>query len=320
MIGALVAILSLNLTSVLVVDYGVVAATLPVTAATVATPIALTSPSHGYARPIHGVVSGITGTVEANGVWVLTPVDANTLALSTFTPQGVTVQSVGAHAYAGGGQIQIAFPDGSILLGRRNVALATSVASPRIVFVPTEGRAWNFDPYVGAAPSIAPATIPNTRGSPEQQSMTLGPQMATEFTTFEVYVTGSGPNYGDPLSPDFFDLDATQSLVFALYSVCFDATGARARVLHESWPSQAESAGTQTQRGQQWKGVLEFQQPVTRIPVQFVPIGTSLEMTVQPVNPGSTDPVVFNIYPPSAPSSNSSQLGKAQLGLMQLGG
>ena len=58
MIGALVAVLSLNLTSVLVTDYGVIAATLPVTGATVTTPINLTSVGHGYARPVHGLVSG----------------------------------------------------------------------------------------------------------------------------------------------------------------------------------------------------------------------------------------------------------------------
>jgi hypothetical protein len=297
MIGALVAILSLNLTSVLVTDYGVIAASLPVTGATATTPIELTSTGHGYARPVHGLVSGVTGTAEANGLWVLTPVDPNTLALSTFTAQGIPVQSVGVNAYVSGGIIQLAFPDGSILLGRRNVALATSVASPRIVFVPTDGKAWSFEPYVGAAPSITPASVPNVRGSVEQQSMTLGPQMATEFTTFEVYVSGSGPNYGNELSPDFYDLDATQSIVFALYSVCFDASGARAKVLHESWPSQSIEAGTQTQRGQQWKGVIEFQQPVIRIPTTFVPIGTSLQITVEPVNPYVTDPVVIDINP-----------------------
>ena len=297
MIGALVAILSLNLTSVLVTDYGVIAATLPVTGATQTTPINLTSVGHGYARPVHGLVSGVTGTAEANGLWVLTPVDPNTLALSTFTAQGLPVQSVGVNAYVSGGAIQLAFPDGSILLGRRNVALATSVASPRIVFVPTDGKAWGFEPYGGAAPSITPASVPNVRGSVEQQSMTLGPQMATRFPTFEVYITGSGPNYGNPLAPDFDDLNATESLVSALYSVCFDGMGARAAVLHESWPSQTVEAGTQTQRGQQCKLVMQFQYPVTRIPVQYVPVGTFIQMTVQPVNPGATDPLTFDIHP-----------------------
>jgi hypothetical protein len=298
MIGALVAVLSLNLTSVLITDYGVVAGTLPVVGASATTPIVVSSPAHGRVRPLHGIVSGVTGTAEANGVWVLTPDGPDAFTLSTFSAQGLPEPSVGVHAYTGGGQIQYAFPDGSILLGRRNVALATSVASPRIVFVPTEGRQWGLDAYGGAAPSILPASRPNVRGSLEQQSMTLGPQLGTEYLTFEVHVTGSGPNYGGPLAPDFEDLDATQAIVFALYSVLFDAAGAaRARVLHESWPSQSIDAGTTTQRGQQWKGIVEFQEPVQRIPKRFVPIGTYLELIVQPLNAGSTDGTTIVIHP-----------------------
>ena len=292
MIGALVAIISLNLTSVLITDYGVVAGTLPVTGATVTTPITVTSPAHGFAkgRTVHGIVSQVTGTSEANGLWALTVVDQDTFSLSTFSAQGLPEDSVGVHSYTGGGQIQYAFPDGQILLGRRNMQLSTSVATPRIVFIPTDGKAWNLEPYGGAAPSIVPALKPPVRGSLEQQSMTLGPQLATEFTTFEVHVSGSGPNYDNPLSPDFYDFDATQAIVFAMYSVIFDAVGAaRGKVLHESWPSQKIDAGSQTQRGQHWMGVIEFEQPVQRIPKSFVPIGTYIEMTVEPLNPGSGD-------------------------------
>lgn len=295
MIGALVSILSLNLTLSLVQNYGVVAGTLPVTGATVTTPIRLSSPGHGFAlgRVLHGIVTGVSGTAEANGLWVLTPVDPNTFSLSTFTAQGTPVQSVGVNAYVSGGQIQYAFPDGCILLGRRNVALSTSVASPRIVFVPVDGKAWGFEPYGGAGPDLQPALRPPVRGSAQQQSMMTAPQLATEFSTFEVYVTGSGPNYGNALSPDFYDFDATQAIVHELYAVMFDASGARARVLHESWPSQKIDAGSQTQRGQQWMGVIEFQQPVSHTPAQYAPIGTFMRLTVQPINPGSGDATVI---------------------------
>ena len=284
MIGALVSLLSLNLTLSLVNNYGVIAATLPITGATVTTPIAVTSPAHGVplGRVLHGVVTGVTGTIEANGLWVLTPTDANTFTLSTYSAQGIASPSVGVHAYVSGGQVQTAFPDGCILLGRRNVALATAVASPRIVFVPTDGRAWDHEPYGGAG---SPASLPPVRGTLEQQAEKTQPQLATEFTTFEVYVSASAPNYGTALSPDFGDFDATQAVVHALYSVLFDAIGpARARVLHESWPSQKEVAGTMTQRGQQWKGVLELQQPVYNAPLNFVPIGSYLDMIIEPVN------------------------------------
>jgi hypothetical protein len=290
MIGALVAILSLNLTQALVEDWGVVYKTLPITNATTTTPIVVTSANHGVALAsrIHGVVSGVVGTIEANGLWVLTPLDANTFSLTTFDAQGNLVNSIGANPYVSGGQVQWAFPDGQILLGRRNKNLTTMVATPRIVMIPTRGRAWDFEAYGGAAPSITGLPFaPTDRGSPEQQAMTLGPQQATEHLTFEVYINGSGPNYGNPLNPDFEDFDATQALVHAFYSVLFDLIGGvpRAKILEERWPSQEESAGSQTQRGQQWRGILEVQSPVRPVSGTFVPIGTHAEEIVQPVHP-----------------------------------
>ena len=297
-IGALVALTSLNLVSVLVNDYAVIAKAWPITAATVATPIVVTSPAHGVplGRVVHGIVSGVTGELEANGLWILTPLDADTFSLTTLTQQGLPAQSVGVNAYTGGGQIQTPFPEYSILLGRRNLALATAAASPRITFIPTAGRAWSFEPYGGAAPSIVPGEYPPLRGSPEQQSMTLAPQLATEFPTFEVWVHGCAVDYGAAApSPDYADFDAVQALVFALYSVLFDEVGGlpRAKVLREDWPSQKLDSGSMTQRGQVWMGILEFQVPVTKLPGQFAPIGVSGQFTVEPVNPGSTDPIVI---------------------------
>ena len=66
--GALVALTSLNLTNVLVQDFGVVARTLTITAATATTPISVTSAAHGVplGRVLHGIVSGVTGMTEAN--------------------------------------------------------------------------------------------------------------------------------------------------------------------------------------------------------------------------------------------------------------
>jgi hypothetical protein len=40
-----------------------------------------------------------------------------------------------------------------------------------------------------------------------------------------------------------------------------------------------------TQRGQQWRGILEVQMPVRKKPITFVPIGTSGEIIVQPAHP-----------------------------------
>lgn len=299
MIGALVSILSLNLTRNLVAA-GIVAGTFPITGATATTPIHVTSPNHRVplGRVVHGVVSGVTGEVEANGTWVLTPTDSNTFALSTFDAQGNPVQSVGTGAYTGGGAIQYALPDYCILLGRRNQALSSAVAAPRVLFVPTLGRAWGFEPYggLGAAPIPMPSPPPPVRGSrgtAEQQAERTNPQLETEYTTFEVYVTGCAPTP----APDFGDFDATQKIVFALYEVMFDSSSnARVKVLRESWPSQLESAGAMTQRGQQWMGIVEFQQPVVRLAaLSFVPVGTVLEFTVTPVGGGSSDATVFEV-------------------------
>jgi hypothetical protein len=300
MIGALVALTSLNLTAALIVDYGVVAKTWPITAATTATPIVITSVAHGVplGRVVHGIVSEVTGETEANGLWIATPLDADRFALSTLTAQGIPQPSVGANAYGGGGQLQTALTDYSILLGRRNVELAVGPASPRVVMVPTAGRAWGFEPYGGAAPSIVPAVYPNERGSVEQQSMSLAPQLATQFPTFEVWIHGCATDYGAAApAPDYADFDACQALAFALFSVFFDETGGlpRARVLHEDWPSQKPDSGTMTQRGQTYMQVIELQQGVTKLPGQFAPIGVSGQFTVEPVEPASGDPIVIDI-------------------------
>ena len=285
MISSLVSLISLNLTLFLIQQGVVAPLTLPVTNVTQTTPIQITSPGHGRVRPLHGIVSGVTGASEANGLWILTPVDPNTLSLTTLTAQGNVTESVGVNPYTGGGVIQYAFPDGSILLGRRNVALATAVASPRIVFVPTNAIAYGFEPYVGQGQAF------QSRGNAEQSTMKLLAQAATDFTTFEVLITGCAPTP----SPDAGDFDATQALAWSLYNVLWDAVGDAVDVKHVSWPSQSVESGTQSQRGQQLRLIVQLQQPVVIVPLQFVPVGTFIEMTVQPLNPGSTDPVVITI-------------------------
>lgn len=282
MIGAFVALLSLNLSLALVEDYGVIYATLPITNATTTTPIVVTSTAHQVplGRLIHGVVSQVGGTVEANGLWVLTPLDADTFALSTFDAQGNVVNSVGVHAYTTGGQIQWALPDGQILLGRRNKMLATAVATPRIVMIPTNGRAWTIAPY-GGADNATPI-----RGHAEREAQATLPTLGTQFLTFEVFVNGCAPDFehGSPPSPDFADFDATQALSHALVWQLFDMLGT-VSILRESWPSQTERQGAMTQRGQQWCGLLEVELPVYKPALGFVPIGTSLEIVVEPADP-----------------------------------
>jgi hypothetical protein len=294
-LSRLITLLSLNTTLSLVQDYSVVAGTLAITAAAVTTPITVTVAGHGVplGNELHAVVTGVTGMVEANGLWILTPVDANTFSLSTLDAQGNVVDSAGSHTYTGGGTISYAFPipDGRIMLGRRNYNKNMAGVSPRIVMVPTDGRKWDFDPYGGAG-NIA--TLPPSQGNAETQAQKLEPQIATHYPTFEVYVSATGILLGaaEP-DPDALDFDAVESLCDILTGVLFDSFGARWRVLHESWPSQKSAAGAASQRGQQKCIILELQQPVTKLPGSFAPIGVTATFTVEPTNPATGDATII---------------------------
>jgi hypothetical protein len=291
-ISSLVTLLSLNLTLSLI-QSGQVLGTFPITNTTVTTPITVTSPSHGVppSYAVHAVISGVTGALEANGLWVLTVVDANTFSLSTFAPDGTITPAVGANAYVSGGTISYALSDYAIQLGRRNIAKSTAVVSPRVVMVPTFETAWTFDPDGGIG---APNNGPPVPGPIEVQNATLSPESETEPTTFEVYVTGCA----NPPSPDFGDFDATQAIVWALRTVMTNAVGLpRCRVLRASWPSQLPAGhplatGLQSQRGQQWMGVVEFAQGVRPNPLQYIPAGTTLTYDIGTNPPQGDDTIV----------------------------
>lgn len=289
MIGALVSLLSLDMTRKLVAA-SMVVTTLTVVGATNATPIILeTSTAHNLRRPTHAVVSGVAGNAAANGVWVLTPTDTTHVSLSTFSQAGAVVNSVGTGSYTSGGTIQIAFPDGSILLGRRNVALSSAVATPRIVFVPMGSSAWNLDPYGGVIP---PATLPRSRASEtdEQQLMKRSRQLNTERQRFEVHVTGCAV----PADPDFGDFDVTQAIYHSLYESMFNMiTPDRARVLSGEWVSQVETIQTLDVRGQKWVALVEIAQPVLDNPLSFVPQPIGGEIIVNFENGASGDQTVI---------------------------
>lgn len=289
MIGSLIALLSLDVTRKLVAA-GMVAKTLTIVDATYATPIVVeTSAAHGYTRPAHGVVSGVTGNEAANGLWVLTPVDTTHLTLTTFTSQGIPTNSEGDGAYVSGGEIEIAFPDGSILLGRRNIAMQTSVATPRIVFVPIGSPPWELDPYGGVIPTSAqPRSL--AAETAEQKTMKLQRQLCTERQRFEVHVTGCA----NPPSPDFGDFDATQAIYQTLYGSMFELiTPDRARVLSGEWVSQSTGIQVVDTRGQKWMGIVEIAQPVLPDPLEFVPSMTSGYLTVNFENGSSADQTVI---------------------------
>jgi len=279
MIGALIARISLEMTRRLVAA-SMIAKTLTIIGATNATPIVITtSAAHGFpiGRAIHGIISGVGGNAAANGAWILTPTSATTLSLGTYDAQGGAVASVGDGTYTSGGQIDVAFPDGQILLGRRNIAMQTAVATPRIVFVPIGSPAWTLDPYGGVIPPIAQLPRRLSDETDEQQTMKRQRQLATEQHRFEVHITGCA----SPPDPDFGDFDVTQSLYHTLYAVLFDLVSApRALVLGGSWESQREDIQLLDVRGQKWVGQLEIMQPVTDSALDFLPVNTTVDMTI----------------------------------------
>jgi hypothetical protein len=293
-IGSLVSLISLEVTARLIQRAGLIAMTLTIAGASNASPIVVeTQDPHPFTRPAHAIISGVGGNAAANGLWIMTPVDPTHLSLSTFDPQGNIVLSAGTGVYTSGGIAQIAFPDGSILLGRVNIAKQTAVTTPRIVFVPKDCPAWLLAPYGGVIP---PPTTPARRSAQtaEQGYMYLNRQLNTERVRFEVHVTGAG----DPPSSDFGDFDATQALYHILYGVMFDKiTPDRARVLGGRWASQDESAASLTTRGQKWIGMFEIEMPVVANPLQFAPDGTAGEIDVNFAGGVSTDTVVINLPP-----------------------
>lgn len=300
MIGALISLLSLEMTARLIQRAGLVAMTLTVVGATNATPIVLTlSAPAPSTRPMHGIVSGVGGNTSANGLWVLTPnpADGTKVTLTSFDPQGNVVSSIGSGVYSSGGQVQLAFPDGSILLGRRNVAMQTAVATPRVVFVPLNSAAWELRPY--GAQIASPTTPPRlTAQTAEQKYMLLNRQLVTERHRFEVHITGCAT----PPDPDFGDFDMTQALAHILYGVMWDkCTPDRARCLGGKWASQedpsAQGSGLLATRGQKWVGVFEIEQPVVANPLQFIPTSTAGDITVNFVSGSSTEAIIIDLPP-----------------------
>lgn len=295
MIGPLIALLSLDVAERLIAQ-GLIAATLTIVAASNTAPVVIeTQAPHGYVRPVDGIVSGVAGNDGANGSWRCTPTDATHLSLSRYDQEGTVVDSVGTGGYVSGGTLVTAFPDGTILLGRRNIAMHTAVATPRIVFVPTDSPAWDVEPYGG---------IINAPGAPhrlstmtaEQRTMLQSRQLSTEKQRFEMHVTGCA----SPADPDFGDFDVTQNVVHTLYASMFDLLTPKCfRVLSGRWASQEPAVQQLDVRGQRWVGVVEIMLPVIDPPLQFVPAGVVGEIDVALQNAASGDTVVIEL--PGAP-------------------
>lgn len=292
MIGALIALMSIDMTQRLVAG-GMAWKSLTISDASNTSPIGLTfTAPHGLTRVAHAVISGVIGNDAANGPWVMTPTGPSTVALSLFTPAGQPYDSQGSGSYVSGGMAQIAFPDGSILLGRRNLAMQMANATPRIVFLPQGCGEWTIGPYGGVqAPQTFPITL--SQLTAEQQIESLQRQLNTEPHRFEVHVTGAA----DPPDPDFADFDVTQMLYQTLYVSLFNMIGpARARVLRGEWTSQRPDMGTLGTRGQKWVGLIEITQPVLDDPLRFIPASTVARFVIG-LSGASGDDLVTIVVP-----------------------
>lgn len=293
-IGALIALLSLDVTASMVAS-GVVSQSWTIAGVTNTTPIVVTtSAPHGVAPGfrMHAVVAGVAGTTSANGAWELTVRDESSFTLGTYAGSGRRVSSVGNGLYVGGGTISTVLDQGSILLGRKYIDVTGS--PPRIVFVPTSAPAFNLDTSGGLTLPLQhlPSTI--AQMTPDQVALTNQPPILTDHARFEVYVWGAAT----PDSPDFADYDVTRALRDEVI-----ASGIRLisspmfRVLGGVWESQREGAtqSAWSSLGQAYKMLVEILMPVVEKPFAFVPYGVAATLRVQPANPAPDDPVVIEV-------------------------
>lgn len=292
MIGALIALISLDVCASLI-DGGIVYATLAIVGATNTTPIVVTTAApHKFGnRKVHAVISGVVGNTATNGVWELTPTGTSTFTLGTFNEQGTPVLSVGSGDYVSGGTVRTALPDGRILLGLKY--RATNGACPRIVFVPTEAPAFDLQPYGGIIPpqTSKPRTL--SQQTPEMHTMRLERQIVTEHHIFDVW-TWAAMN---PPDPDFGDFDVTQALRNQVIVSLDKLVTGRFQIHGGRWTSQEGDATQSDVRGQAYEMRIEIQQPVTDKPLRFVPNGLSGTITVAPNDAGPDDTITI-LTPP----------------------
>ncbi len=297
-IGALIALISFDVTASMIAA-GQVSQTWTISGVSNTTPIVVTtSVPHGVAPGVkmHAVIAGVSGTTAANGTWELAFVDDSRFSLGTYSPIGTPIASVGNAVYVAGGTIKTVLDRGRILLGRK--FLTSHGTPPRIVFAPAAAPLFDFEALGGQTMPLMtlPATL--AQMTPEQISMTEQPPILTDHSRWEVYCWGAAT----PADPDFADFDFTRALRDQVI-----ASGIRLisqpffKVIGGVWESQREGRPQSAwdSLGQVYKMLVEIVQPIVDDPFAFVPAGIHATLTVQPVNPGPTDPIV--IVTPSVP-------------------
>lgn len=271
---ALVALLSLDVTTTLVSGgYGLAA--LSIVGATNATPIVVTtSAAHNVAVKAHVVISGVLGNTAANNLdtdgvtnnaWHAVPVDATRLALySVSRTTGAITPSVGSGAYTSGGTLRAALTDGRILLGREHVYEQS--APPRIVMIPVGGM---WGPKSVANPS-------NVNGYPSAEVLRQNQQRSirTENVNFECHVWGAAST-PDPEN----DFDATQVLYHQLVRSAHTRCAGVFDLSNGQWADQGAQATQITKSGHEFVFAMSLATPVLGKLLPLAPADVAPEQT-----------------------------------------
>jgi hypothetical protein len=123
------------------------------------------------------------------------------------------------------------------------------------------------------------------------QTMALARQVATEPHRFTVWIMGAM----NPPDPDFGDYDITQAIYHQLVESVFRLCAGRWRVAGGKWTSQGEDVGQWDARGQEYEMLLEIQQPVTALPLAFVPASTGAELVINLIGGASSDATIIEV-------------------------
>jgi hypothetical protein len=294
MIGALFALISLDVCAKLVAA-GIVYQTFAIASVSATTPIVVTTATpHGFfGSDPHVVISGVVGVPEANGVWEATVIDDTHFSLHTYNHQGPLVQSSGTGAYVSGGLVQIALPGMRCRVGRNY--LDVNDAPPRITFVPVGSPAFGLNPRGGVPMIVSQLPSSLEQMTPEQQAMLSARQIVTDSFHFRVRCWA----HGTPVSPDFGDFDAALALRNQVIDSIDRLCAGMYEIQGSEWVSQKDDATQVDKRGQTIEIVCQIMQPVTALPLAFVPPGTFASITVEPASPGPGDTVVITTPPVS---------------------
>jgi hypothetical protein len=122
-----------------------------------ASPIQITSPGHGLVSGDNVLITGVTGNLEANGLWTITRTANNTFTLNGSISTGV---------YTGGGVFQKVTgvsPGGQ---GEIHLSLAADPTNPNIVYLGGDRQEWRGPPTGSGATNYTANIMRGNRATP----------------------------------------------------------------------------------------------------------------------------------------------------------